>query len=147
LIRRWDNSRISEEYRALLNTSAWITCRHPQLKKAIWLVESGGTLKVPLLDYDDWSNWPGASVNDDTTDIDMEGSEPEETDDDSSQNVGGMVANNGHGIEDDDKEDEHVEDFGRDMTDDVHLCCLTVKIVAVDRGGRSSFPDPRAVTN
>jgi hypothetical protein len=34
--------RTGKEYRAMLNTSAWITCRHSLLKKAVWLVESGG---------------------------------------------------------------------------------------------------------
>jgi hypothetical protein len=42
-------TRTGEEYRAMLHTSAWITCRHPQLKKAIWLVESGGIKFSPLI--------------------------------------------------------------------------------------------------
>lgn len=41
-------TRVSEEHRAMLNTAVWITCRHPQLKKAIWLAESGGILRTPL---------------------------------------------------------------------------------------------------
>jgi hypothetical protein len=35
-------SRTGKEYRAMLHTSAWITCRQSLLKKAIWVVESGG---------------------------------------------------------------------------------------------------------
>ncbi len=48
-VRHSNNTRIGDEYRAMLNTSAWVTFRHPQLKKAISLVESGGILSVPSL--------------------------------------------------------------------------------------------------
>lgn len=40
------DTRLGEEYRAMLNTSAWITCRHPQLRKAIWLAASGPVWKL-----------------------------------------------------------------------------------------------------
>jgi hypothetical protein len=132
LIKGSNNSRVSEEIRAMLHTSAWITCKHPLLKKAIWLVESGGTLRSPLIEYPTWP-WPHADG--DQSDSSSEPSGLEDSDGTSSQTGGDMVAKNGYGITDnsEENEEEHPEDFGRDMTDDVDQCCLTVNILATDR--------------
>lgn len=53
LTRGSNISRVDEETRAMLNTSAWITCRHQKLKKAIWLVESGGIRGGRLLTFEE----------------------------------------------------------------------------------------------
>jgi hypothetical protein len=132
LIKDSDNSRINEEFRAMLHTSAWMTCKHPLLKKAIWMVESGGMSRVPLLEYPEWP-WPPAGGE--LSDNGSEASGPENSDDNSSQSGGGIVATNGHGTKEDSEEDEEApaEDFGRDMIDDIDQCCLTIKILATDR--------------
>jgi hypothetical protein len=141
LDRQSDNTRFGEEYRAMLNTSAWVTCRHPQLKKAVWLVESGGIKRVPQPIYDDWSGGSGQE------------SELEGSTEDSNDNAGiwtvvtqfasiaafdGGLNNNendviGTAANEISKGTNGADDFGRDMTYDVDLCRLTVKILAVDR--------------
>lgn len=150
LMRYSTNTRIGEEFPAMLNTSAWFTCRHPQLKKAIWLVESGGTMRVPPI-Y--WAMVVNTDVDDGASDSNEHGSESEhavdqndngdpnlqESHDDLYQ-TGGIESSNddavtagGKGINDVTHEDDKPDDFGRDMTDDVHRCRLTVKILAEDR--------------
>ena len=150
LMRYSTNTRIGEEFRAMLNTSAWITCRHPRLKKAIWLVESGGTMRVPLIN---WAMVVNTDVDDGVSDSNEHGSESEYADNQSDNGdpslqeshndllqTGGIESSNdnddvtgGKGINDVTNEDDDADDFGRDMTHDVHRCRLTVKILAEDR--------------
>lgn len=149
LMRNSNNTRIGEEFRAMLNTSAWVTCRHPRLKKAVWLVESGGTMRVPLIN---WAMVVNTDVDDSASDSNQHGSEseyaPDQSDDGGPKfqeshydllQTGGIESNNddtitdGKGFNEVTNKDGDADDFGRDMTNDVHRCRLTVKILAEDR--------------
>lgn len=131
------NTRIGEEYRAMLNTSAWVTCRHPRLKKAIWLAESGG---IPFKLY------PGGDDSDDDYFLSPKSGADEEFGH-SDETLG--IPNSQSGPNNDGTADmvnapdgnESNTDWDQDapQSDPIHRsqsCRLTVKILAEDRRHR-----------
>ena len=124
----------------MLHTSVWITCRHPQFKKAIWLVESGGV--EPLFSRS-VAIFGNDSDEEDASNSEGEGTEVWPHDElsnmlatDASFAESGEVGTNHEmsgafptGV---DNENNGNDDIGKDMTDTVGLCRLVVKILAAD---------------
>lgn len=120
------NTRMGEEYRAMLNTSAWITCRHPLLKKAVWLVESGVVWSPPPYGM---AGMAGTSSDNDSEEEGGHGENANsfvEADGTASGFTDGDIGGLGD-AENDFKLFEEID------IDNLETCRLTVKILAEDR--------------
>ena len=51
----WTDHDWPDERRGMLNTAAWVTKRHPTLKKATWLAHSGGQYDMAI--HHSWDDW------------------------------------------------------------------------------------------
>lgn len=129
------NTRFGEEYRAMLNTSAWITCRHPQLKKAIWLVQSGGIIPEPWVPWASLLDEMSEHSDDDSDEHDSELNQlvDGQNDDDGTANVGPAPVDHEHNTGTEATNSTDGGNFNRGHIDDVYMCRLTVKFLALDR--------------
>jgi hypothetical protein len=140
-------ARVGDEHRAMLNTSAWITCRHPKLEKAIWLVESGGVIEGPVVitDEDDLgfeyhdpeTHQHGGSANfgtDGTTDDNGGEGSSKAFDAEEAEEMDGQLDNQqATNIDGGEGMWNTEEDVKADLDYRVGKCRLTVKILAKDR--------------
>jgi hypothetical protein len=138
------NTRIGEGYRAMLNTSAWFTYRHPTLKRAIWLAKSGGlSPPQPSIFHSHDQFFPidandfGGTVADgwQTHGAVGDGDVGDERDHDATQND---LQSDHTGVEwawtaGDIAEEADDEPSDQDLMVTVSYCRLAVKIIAEDR--------------